>query len=317
MACLLTSEKGKCGCPKKASGDEATTQRHMEESHSCFGWGCWSRVFFLLAAMGNPSKRAHEREHEVKKSKREKRKEKRGEEAEALKTKRAKQSNGRKGDEAKRVAKKKEKEKGKEKEKEQKKEQKKEKEKQKKEKEEKEKEGEQKEQKKEKKEKGKEKEKEKEQMKEQKEEEKEKTKMKKKKRKKKKKQGGDEEHQTPKKAKQSNETVQPQSGETLVRTSCAVIVLWRCFFPVYLCACACACMCVVGSFASSHLLLSGVQLPMKKKSYARLASPAIVRPAGSASRHTRRLWTTIRPRLRHKSTSWRPLSRSKARLTAS
>ena len=234
----------------------------------------WSRVFFLLAAMGNPSKRAHEREHEVKKSKREKRKEKRGEEAEALKTKRAKQSDGRKGDEAKRVAKKKEKEKGKEKEKE------------------------------------------KEQMKEQ-EEEKEKTKMKKKKRKKKKKQGGDEEHQTPKKAKQSNETVQSQSGETLVRTSCAVIVLWRCFFPVYLCACACACMCVVGSFASSHLLLSGVQLPMKKKSYARLASPAIVRPAGSASRHTRRLWTTIRPRLRHKSTSWRPLSRSKARLTAS
>ena len=278
MACLLTSEKGKCGCPKKASGDEATTQRHMEESHSCFGWGCWSRVFFLLAAMGNPSKRAHEREHEVKKSKREKRKEKRGEEAEALKTKRAKQSNGRKGDEAKRVAKEKEKEKEKEK--------------------------------------GKEKEKEKEQMKEQ-EEEKEKTKMKKKKRKKKKKQGGDEEHQTPKKAKQSNETVQPQSGETLVRTSCAVIVLWRCFFPVYLCACACACMCVVGSFASSHLLLFGVQLPMKKKSYARLASPAIVRPAGSASRHTRRLWTTIRPRLRHKSTSWRPLSRSKARLTAS
>ena len=277
----------------------------------------WSRVFFLLAAMGNPSKRAHEREHEVKKSKREKRKEKRGEEAEALKTKRAKQSNGRKGNEAKRVAKKKEKEKGKEKEKEQKKEQKKEKEKQKKEKEEKEKEGEQKEQKKEKKEKGKEKEKEKEQMKEQKEEEKEKTKMKKKKRKKKKKQGGDEEHQTPKKAKQSNETVQPQSGETRVRTSCAVIVLWRCFFPVYLCACACACMCVVGSFASSHLLLSGVQLPMKKKSYARLASPAIVRPAGSASRHTRRLWTTIRPRLRHKSTSWRPLSRSENRLTAS
>ena len=278
VACLLTSEKGKCGCPKKASGDEATTQRHMEESHSCFGWGCWSRVFFLLAAMGKPSKRAHEREHEVKKSKREKRKEKRGEEAEALKTKRAKQSNGRKGDEAKRVAKEKEKEKEKEK--------------------------------------GKEKEKEKEQMKEQ-EEEKEKTKMKKKKRKKKKKQGGDEEHQTPKKAKQSNETVQPQSGETLVRTSCAVIVLWRCFFPVYLCACACACMCVVGSFASSHLLLFGVQLPMKKKSYARLASPAIVRPAGSASRHTRRLWTTIRPRLRHKSTSWRPLSRSKARLTAS
>ena len=278
MACLLTSEKGKCGCPKKASGDEATTQRHMEESHSCFGWGCWSRVFFLLAAMGNPSKRAHEREHEVKKSKREKRKEKRGEEAEALKTKRAKQSNGRKGDEAKRVAKEKEKEKEKEK--------------------------------------GKEKEKEKEQMKEQ-EEEKEKTKMKKKKGKKKKKQGGDEEHQTPKKAKQSNETVQSQSGETRVRTSCAVIVLWRCFFPVYLCACACACMCVVGSFASSHLLLSGVQLPMKKKSYARLASPAIVRPAGSASRHTRRLWTTIRPRLRHKSTSWRPLSRSKARLTAS
>ena len=56
------------------------------------------------------------------------------------------------------------------------------------------------------------------------------------------------------------------------------------------------------------LLPSCVQLPMMKKHTER---------AGHASGRARRLWTTTRPRLRHRSARWQPLSRRRRRLTAS